>query len=272
MIKAKQLVQEYRLQIGRFSYAQMDCIGSIAGIIQRYGGKYDLQGSNWWARHEIKNLRPLTSKSQLFDGCAVLKTLHPGEAGYNLPDRYLEDAVQIDYNHIGLGTSDGEILDSTTQMSGGSYVRNGPGVSTAPINERSWDVIGEFEDVDYSDEGSSTEIPDLHEDVMKRALVVAAVGSTVNLRAKPTLNSVVLEYVKVGSLVDVFEKSGEWQSVCTASGKNGWMKSEFLSMDEPRPETSDPVSSPFQSTGLTAQQEEKLLQALGLIEEVLGHG
>lgn len=272
MIKAKQLVQEYRLQIGRFSYAQMDCIGSIAGIIQRYGGKYDLQGSNWWARHEIKNLRPLTSKSQLFDGCAVLKTLHPGEVGYNLPDRYQEDAVQIDYNHIGLGTSDGEILDSTTQMSGGSYVRNGPGVSTAPINERSWDVIGEFEDVDYSDEGSSTEIPDLHEDVMKRALVVASAGSTVNLRAKPSMGSVVLEYVKVGSLVDVFEKSGEWQSVCTASGKNGWMKSDFLSMDEPQPEVPDPVSSPPQSTGLTAQQEEKLHKALVLIEEVLGHG
>ena len=272
MIKAKQLVQEYRLQIGRFSYAQMDCIGSIAGIIQRYGGTYDLQGSNWWARHEIKNLRPLTSKSQLFDGCAVLKTLHPGEAGYNLPDRYQDDVIQIDYNHIGLGTSDGEILDSTTQMSGGSYVRNGPGVSTAPINERSWDVIGEFEDVDYSDEGSVSDIPALQEDVMKRALVVAAVGSTVNLRAKPSLGSVVLEYVKVGSLVDVFEKSGEWQSVCTASGKNGWMKSEFLSMDEPQPEVPDPVSSPPQSTGLTAQQEEKLLKALVLIEEVLGHG
>ena len=272
MIKAKQLVQEYRLQIGRFSYAQMDCIGSIAGIIQRHGGKFDLMGSNWWARHEIKNLRPLTHKSQLFDGCAVLKTLHPGEAGYNLPDRYLEDAVQIDYNHIGLGTDEGEILDSTTQMSGGTYVRNGPGVSTAPINERSWDVIGEFEDVDYSDEGSVSDIPISQEDVMKRALVVASVGSTVNLRAKPSLGSVVLEYVKVGSLVDVFEKSGEWQSVCTSSGKTGWMKSEFLSMDEPQPEDPDRDPSLPTIAGLTAQQEEKLLQALGLIEEVLGHG
>ena len=272
MIKAKQLVQEYRLQIGRFSYAQMDCIGSIAGIIQRHGGTYDLMGSNWWARHEIKNLRPLTNKSQLFDGCAVLKTLHPGEAGYNLPDRYQDDAVQIDYNHIGLGTSDGEILDSTTQISGGTYVRNGPGVNTAPINEHSWDVIGEFEDVDYSNEESVPQDQILQEDAVKRAIVVASVGSTVNLRAKPSLGSVVLEYVKVGSLVDVFEKSGEWQSVCTASGKTGWMKSEFLSMDEPRPETPDPVSSDPPSAGLTVQQEEKLLQAIGLIEEVLGHG
>ena len=107
---------------------------------------------------------------------------------------------------------------------------------------------------------------------MKRSLVVASVGTTVNLRAKPSLGSVVLEYVKVGSLVDVFEKSGEWQSVCTDSGKTGWMKSEFLSMDEPQPEASDPVSTLPSSAGLTAQQEEKLLQALGLIEEVLGHG
>ena len=107
---------------------------------------------------------------------------------------------------------------------------------------------------------------------MKRALVVASIGSTVNLRAKPSLDSVVLEYVKVGSLVDVFEKAGEWQSVCTASGKNGWMKSEFLSMDEPQPEASNPESSLPAAAGLTAQQEEKLLQALGLIEDVLGHG
>ena len=34
MIKAKQLVHEYRLQIGRFSYAQMDCIRSIADNIR----------------------------------------------------------------------------------------------------------------------------------------------------------------------------------------------------------------------------------------------
>ena len=107
---------------------------------------------------------------------------------------------------------------------------------------------------------------------MKRAMVVASVGSTVNLRAKPSLNSVVLEYVKVGSLVDVFEKSGEWQSVCTASGKNGWMKSEFLSMDEPHPEDPDRDTSLPAIAGLTVQQEEKLLQALVLIEEVLGHG
>ena len=107
---------------------------------------------------------------------------------------------------------------------------------------------------------------------MKRALVVASIGSTVNLRAKPSLGSVVLEYVKVGSLVDVFEKSGEWQSVCTASGKTGWIKSEFLSMDEPRPDVPDPITSLPTSHGLTLQQEERLLQALGLIEEVLGHG
>ena len=272
MIKAKQLVQEYRLQIGRFSYSQMDCIRSIADIVRRYGGKSDLTGSNWWARQEIKNLRPLTDKSQLFDGCAVLKTLHPGEAGYNLPDRYKDDAVQIDYYHIGLGTDEGEILDSTTVKSGDIFLRNGPGVSTTPINNNSWDVIGEFEDVDYSNEENVPQYQALQEDAVKRALVVASVGSTVNLRAKPSLGSAVLEYVKVGSLVEVFEKSGEWQSVCTASGKTGWMKSEFLSMDEPLPETLDPESSLPASAGLTALQEEKLLQALGLIEEVLGHG
>lgn len=46
-----------------FSYAQMDCIRSIADIIRKFGGKSDLTGSNWWARKEINNLRPLTDNT-----------------------------------------------------------------------------------------------------------------------------------------------------------------------------------------------------------------
>lgn len=155
MVKSRQLVQEYRKQIGKFTYKQMDCIKSIENIITRYGGRSQMVGSNWWARNEIRNLRPLTDKSQLYDGCAVLKTIKPGESGYALPDRYKGDDVQIDYNHIGLGTDQGEILDSTRYTdSKGNYIRNGPGISAASIGPNSWDIIGDFEDVDYSDRSS----------------------------------------------------------------------------------------------------------------------
>lgn len=238
MVKSRQLVQEYRQQIGKFTYEQMDCIKSIENIITRHGGKSALTGSNWWVRHEIINLRPLTDKAQLYDGCAVLKTKHPGESGYALPDRYKGDANQIDYNHIGLGTDAGEILDSTRYTdSAGNYIRNGPDVSTAPIGPDSWDIIGDFEDVDYSDMvGNPTYEP---AKLTNRAAVVAPKGDTVNLRSRPSSKAIVLAYVKVGTLVERNENDGEWSRIITPEGKSGWMKSEYLSTPPPASAGSD---------------------------------
>lgn len=261
MVKSRQLVREYRAQIGKYTYEQMDCIHSIANIIYRHGGKADLTGSNWWARHEIKNLRPLYSRDQLYDGCAVLKTIHPGEPGYNLPDRYKNDVNQIDYNHIGLGTDWGEILDSTRTSDG----RDGPGISTAPISNKSWDVIGDFEDVDYSDR-----FEDFNNDTNKNpeeegteplegggiAKVVAESGNTVNLRASASRKSHVYAYVPIGNFVDVVQSGpdgkwnvvnndeGEWVRVAY-NGRQGWMMSQFLVPAErspaPEPEKSKEI-------------------------------
>ena len=271
MIKSKQLVAEYREQIGKYTYEDMDCIKSIANIINRYGGKSDLMGSNWYARHEIQNLRPLTEKSQLYDGCAVLKTRLPGEPGHNLPPRYAKDVVQIDYSHIGLGTDEGLILDSTTVKSGDIYIRNGPGVSTAPIGTQSWDVIGEFEDVDYSDRTNSAGFHGgkVEPETGKTALVVASVGNTVNLRSMPAANSVVLEYVLIGTKVRAGEANGGWIKVFTPKGKQGWMQKEFLSMTAV---TATPNSVPGAEpqTIINPNWIEKLKQAITLIDEVLG--
>ena len=226
MVKSKQLVKEYRKQFGK-TYEQMDCIHSIANIIHRYGGKSDLTGSNWWARYEIKNLRPLTSKDQLYDGAAVLKTVHPGERGYALPARYKNHAIQIDYNHIGLGTDEGQILDSTRTASG----RDGPGVSTAGIGPNSWDVIGDFEDVDYSDRGTGTVVVDITDplpEISEMAMVVAESGGTVNLRKLPSQKAVVLEYVKIGAHVAIIKEEKAWSKIMSGTGKTGWMMNKFL--------------------------------------------
>ena len=162
MVSGSQLVKEYRETIGKFTYDQRDCIYSIWEILKKYGAKADMIGSNWFARHELINLRPLTSRDQLYDGCAVLKTVLPGQRGYALPDRYNNHPVKIDYNHIGLGTDAGEILDSTRygDKGNGKWERNGPGVSTAPIGPSSWDIIADFEDVKVAP-GKQPEFPDI---------------------------------------------------------------------------------------------------------------
>ena len=208
MIKSKKLVEEYKKTIGKYTYEQRDCITSITEILLAYGGRHDLNGSNYYARNEIKNLRPLTDKSQLYDGCAVLKTILPGEPGYNLPPRYKNHVDQIDYNHIGIGTSKGEIYDSTRTADG----RDGPGLSTAPINSRSWDRMGDFEDVDYSDQGSTApvETPTETPSSLGSYIVTAPSGDTVNLRAQMNTTSIVYEYVKIGSTVEVIQKYAAW--------------------------------------------------------------
>lgn len=276
MVKSRQLVQEYRKQIGRFTYDDMDCITSIENIITRYGGRSSAVGSNWWARHEIKNLRPLTQREQLYDGCAVLKTVLPGQPGYALPNRYKDDAVQIDYNHIGLGTDSGEILDSTRTADG----RDGPGVSTAPIGPNSWDVIGDFEDVDYSDRFDSPTPATNGGDSSLASefgpmLVTAQTGNTVNLRPFKRMDGIVLAYVPVGEIVTAFYAEGEWVRVEYA-GKQGWMLGKFLSPvgsaqtpDSPTtPGT--PVETPSSLTELLDEADRLVDRLAGLIFQIRG--
>lgn len=272
MIKSKQLVIEYRTQIGKYSYKEMDCIKSIANIMNRYGGKADVIGSNWYARNEIRNLRPLTDKSQLYDGCAVLKTKLPGEPGYALPDKYADHVVQIDYSHIGLGTDGGEILDSTTVRSGDKYLRNGPGVSTAKIGSNSWDVMGDFEDSDYSDRGINVGIREGKVEVKmeKTAMVVASTGNNVNLRSRPSVKSVVLEYVLIGTKVGVGEENGDWVKVYSPTGKQGWMQKSFLYSESTSTGSAPvPVTETKNSVTLSPVLVAKLKQARILIDEVL---
>lgn len=232
MITGKQLVEEYRKQFGK-TYAQMDCIGSIANILYRHGGKAALTGSNWFARNELKNMRPLTDKSQLYDGCAVLKTVLPNQSGYALPDRYKSDADPIDYNHIGIGTDDGQILDSTRTALG----RDGPGVSTAKIGPNSWDVIADFEDVDYSD---ATNPPQEGTDTVIGYINLPATSNVFH-RISPSNDSQWYGRINGGEQVEIVSSGGEWTRV-KYGGKDGYVMSKFITTDaQPDPMSPDVV-------------------------------
>ena len=227
MITGKQLVTEYRKTIGRYTYAQRDCIGSIWKILERYGAKTSYVGSNWFARHELKNMRPLTDKSQLYDGCAVLKTVLPNQGGYNLPDRYLSDADPIDYNHIGIGTDGGEILDSTRTASG----RDGPGVSTAKIGPNSWDIIADFEDVDYT---SATEPLQEGADTLTGYINLPPTSNVFH-RISPSNGSQWYGRINGGEAVEIVSDSGEWTRI-RYGGNDGYVMSKFI--------TTDPTAQP----------------------------
>ena len=249
-ITGKQLVTEYRKTIGQYTYAQRDCIGSIWKILERYGAKTNLVGSNWFARHELRNMRPLTDKSQLYDGCAVLKTVLPGQSGYALPDRYLSDADLIDYNHIGIGTDGGEILDSTRTASG----RDGPGVSTAKIGPNSWDIIADFEDVEYSDVPS--EPPQEGADTVTGYINLPPTSNVFH-RISPSNGSQWYGRINGGEAVEIVSDSGEWTRV-RHGGNDGYVMSKFITTDPAAQPDPMPPDAPFQDSA----NKEELVQDL----------
>lgn len=256
MITGKQLVDEYRKTIGRYTYAQRDCIGSIWKILERYGAKTSYVGSNWFARHELKNMRPLTNKSQLYDGCAVLKTVLPNQSGYALPDRYQSDADPIDYNHIGIGTDAGEILDSTRTASG----RDGPGVSTAKIGPNSWDIIADFEDVEY---GTAPSEP-AQEGAAMTGYINLPKDSNVKFRISPSNGSQWYGRINGGEAVEIVSDSGEWTRV-RYGGKDGYVMSKFVTTDpSAQPDPMPPDVQDVDRAALIAEAR-GMLKRLGAI-------
>jgi hypothetical protein len=256
LIAGKQLVEEYKKTIGKYTYAQRDCIGSIWKILERYGAKTSYVGSNWFARHELKNMRPLTDKSQLYDGCAVLKTVMPNQSGHALPDRYKSDADLIDYNHIGIGTDDGQILDSTRTASG----RDGPGVSTAKIGPNSWDIIADFEDVEY---GTAPSEP-AQEGAAMTGYINLPKDSNVKFRISPSNGSQWYGRINGGEAVEIVSDSGEWTRV-KYGGKDGYVMSKFIATDPTvQPDPMPPDAQDVDRAALIAEAR-GLVKRLGAI-------
>ena len=191
----------------------------VKGSIRRAGEEpHGLQGTNYAARYTIKDLKKI-KKSDLFVGCVVLKSHKPGESGYNLPDGYKEGGANYngdltDFSHIGTVTSVDPLV--ITHM-------------TSPTAKKdtsigNWKWFGKLPMVDY--EGS--------EQPVKYATVMAASGSTVNLRKYESTGAPLVDRVPINSTVDVLEDGGEWCKV-RWKGKTGYMMRQFLAFEGETP-------------------------------------
>lgn len=99
-----------------------------------------------------------------------------------------------------------------------------------------------------------------------QARVIAQTGNTVNLRSRASSNSTVLEYVKVGTAVEVQSEAAGWKQIVTPSGKTGWMKAEFLA-EEGLQDTSDVKDTDTESPEAMSDYKEKLAIAAQLLNE-----
>ena len=75
-----------------------------------------------------------------------------------------------------------------------------------------------------------------------QAKVIATSGGSVNMRSKPSTNASIVMQVKIGTIVDVYEKGDDWCRV-GYDGKTGYMMTKFLDFNvEPQPTPTDMVT------------------------------
>ena len=192
-----------------------DCIGLIIGAIRRAGGSWTgIHGSNYAARHEMRQLLPVTDAGELCLGDVVYKARTPGQAGYALPERYKNDPDQRDYYHVGVVTAV-EPLE-ITHCTGPGIVRD--------TKLGKWTYRGRLEKVDY--DGTSQEVGTM----VQTATVVADSGSKVKMRSKPSTSDGLYWEVPGGATVQVVENTGGWAKV-RYGDRTGYMMEEYLKMD-----------------------------------------
>lgn len=192
-----------------------DCIGMVKGAIKRGGGNPSgLSGTNYAARHTIKNLASIPGSSVLAVGDVVLKGRQPGDKGYNLPDKYKSGSDLTDYYHIGTVTRQYplEITHMTTP--------------TAKKDTKlgQWAYYGQLPQVD-GDSPTPTPEPG-------KGIVYAKSGKTVNMRRAPSVGAALVERVPIGSTVDILGDRDGWDNI-RWQGKTGWMMKEFIVTEMP---------------------------------------
>ena len=216
-----------RREPGDGSDGYCDCIGLIIGAIRRTGLKWTgIHGSNWAARKETINLKPITSQSELEAGDIVYKAVPKGHKNWALPSRYWQGGKYYtgdlnDYYHAGVvySTNPFQIRHMSSKMT----------VDTKVNTYYPWNYYGKNRQLVEAStpEPSPTPTPTPTPSTGSEAIVVAQSGSTVNLRVGPSKKNRLIARVPLGSLVTILSPGEEWCRIEWNKFK-GYMMAEFL--------------------------------------------
>lgn len=197
----------------------IDCSGLFVKCFRDQGASI-YHGSNTIWRKYLSEKSELKSINQLEPGMAVFKWKDRDTAKY--PDG------QGDFHHIGLVISVKPLRIIHASSAAGRVIID--------TKLGKWVFWGRLNGVSYGKISGAQEAPEKpkesHADesagVLLTATVCAAKGSTVNLRAKESTASVVLERVPIGTVVTVSRYKKDWCYVIYGKRK-GYMMTEFLS-------------------------------------------
>lgn len=196
-----------------------DCIGMVRGALEREGvpDVKGMNGTNYAARHTIKNLQVLKKESQLMVGDVVLKTRDKDDKNMRLPDQYRKDGNdysktwgETNFTHIGtvIQVNPIRICHMTSP--------------TAKIDEniKGWGYFGQVPWVSIDAETPA-------DPPAEWATVWAESGKTVKMRQKPSTLCRIYWDVPIGAEVVLVEPGEKWSGIIWA-GRSGYMMSKYL--------------------------------------------
>lgn len=187
-----------------------DCIGLIIGAIRRAGGEWDgLHGSNYAARHEMKDLQPIYGNGGLEPGEVVFKAYEPGQKNYKLPGRYKSSRDKRDYYHIGVVVS---VYPLRIR-----HMSNPKPKTDTSIGK--WAYHGHLSKVNMEEE-----------ELKPMGKVIVAGGDTnypIKMRKAASEGSDVLTKIPQGSEAELLEGGGVWNRLLW-NGKEGYVQSRFI--------------------------------------------
>jgi len=200
-----------------------DCIGMPKGALKRAGVDVTgMSGTNYAARHTIKNLQKIKKVEQLRIGDMVLKVRDANDPDIPLPDKYRKGGndyssqwSETNFSHIGTVTGINPL--EITHM-------------TSPTAKKDtkigkWVYFGQLPWVE--DTGAEETVKG------EWARVWAESGSTVKMRAKPSATCRTWWAVPVGSEVILTDPGEKWSGI-TWAGRSGYMMSKFLRTGDSR--------------------------------------
>lgn len=188
---------------------KQDCQGHIERCVRVNGGQMAYAGSNDMFRNActwVGTLAEARAQGKLVPAALLFLVTHTGD----YPEKYHADG-KGNASHVGLYIGDPDILITHAAASAGR-------VTTSSFAS-TWTHVGLAKAIDYAEGGGIA--------LTRYAVVTADSGSTVNLRAHPNGQSVVLERVPVGTQVAV-ESTINGYGRLTYGGKGGYMLEDFL--------------------------------------------
>lgn len=225
-------------QPGDGSNGLCDCIGLLIGAVRRMGLKYTgIHGSNYAARYQTVELKPIYSEDDLELGDVVYKACEKGSQKHkwDLPERYWSgkqyyNGDMHDYYHVGVVTSVNPL--NITHMTS-PQMR----IDTKLDQNRNsvWNYHGKFKPVYKASDGKqeSTETkpqvnPDIIPNTGSQAIVVADNGLPVKMRQYPSKDCRTWDKVPCGTKAVITDPGEPWAKINCGRRKGWYMMSRYL--------------------------------------------